>query len=289
MFIVLTSERHFGRAAEKCGISQPSLSAALKQLEGELGVQLVWRGSRFEGLTPEGARVLDWAKRIVADTRTMRDEMRMSRHGLSGNLRLGVVPTALPVITHLTAPFLARHPNVGMQVLSRSSTEILDQIATLQLDAGVTYLDNEPLGRVVTEPLFTEEYCLLLRADHPLRGQTSLAWADLSDLPMCLLTSDMQNRRIIDTALMQAGVQITPRLESNSLIVLVAHVRAGPWVSVVTRDVAAIFATDGILCSVPLSGGPMPRQIGLVAPLREPYTPVLAALLTEIRRDRRQA
>jgi DNA-binding transcriptional LysR family regulator len=289
MFIALASERHFGRAAEKCGISQPSLSAALKQLEGELGVQLVVRGSRFEGLTPEGARVLDWAKRIVADTRTLRDEMRNVRHGLSGNLRLGVVPTALPVITRLTAPFLARHQNVRLQVLSRTSTEILDQIDSLQLDAGVTYLDNEPLGRVVSEPLFTEAYCLITRHDTPLAARGSLSWADLSDLPLCLLTPDMQNRRIIDHALVQAGVQAAPRLESNSLIVLAAHVRAGPWVSIVTRDVAATFASDGALVALPLADGPAPRQLGLVAPLRDPHTPVLAALLTEARRMTRQA
>ncbi len=284
MFIALASERHFGRAAEKCGISQPSLSAALKQLEGELGVQLVQRGSRFEGLTPEGARVLDWAKRIVADTRTLRDEMRAVRSGLSGDLRLGVVPTALPVVTRLTAPFLARHTNVRLQILSRTSTEILDQIDTLRLDAGVTYLDNEPLGRVVSEPLFSEEYCLLCRRENPVAARTELAWSDLSDMPLCLLTPDMQNRRIIDQALALAGVQAAPRLESNSLIVLAAHVRAGPWVSVVTRDVAATFAKDGALCAVSLSGGPAPRQIGLVAPLRDPHTPVLAALLTEARR-----
>jgi DNA-binding transcriptional LysR family regulator len=284
MFITLATERHFGRAAEKCGISQPSLSAALKQLEGELGVQLVVRGSRFEGLTPEGARVLGWAKRIVSDARTLRDEMRSLRHGLSGDLRLGVVPTALPVVTRLTAPFLARHPNVRMQVLSRTSTQILDQIDSLQLDAGVTYLDNEPLGRHVAEPLFSEDYCLLVPTGHSLSGRTDLSWGALSDQPLCLLTPDMQNRRIIDQALAQAGVQVAPRLESNSLILLAAHVRAGPWVSVVTHDVAAIFEMDGALCAVPLSGGPKPRKVGLVAPLRDPYTPVLAALLTEARR-----
>jgi len=287
MFIALASERHFGRAAEKCGISQPSLSAALKQLEGELGVQLVWRGSRYEGLTPEGARVLDWAKRIVADTRTLRDEMRNVRHGLSGDLRLGVVPTALAVVTRLTAPFLVRHPNVRLQILSRSSVQILDQIDNLQLDAGVTYLDNEPLGRVTSEFLFFEEYCLLLRNDHPFSGRASVAWHELADLPLCLLTPDMQNRRIIDLALSQAGVRAAPRLESNSLIVLAAHVRAGAWVSVVTRDVAGTFATDGVIGAVPLTGGPAPRQIGLVAPQRDPHTPVLAALLSEARRSAR--
>jgi len=72
MFIALANERHFGRAAEAVGVTQPSLSSAIKQLEDQLGVQLVFRGARFQGLTPEGQRVLDWALRIVGDTRTLR-------------------------------------------------------------------------------------------------------------------------------------------------------------------------------------------------------------------------
>ncbi|MEC9462732.1 MAG: LysR family transcriptional regulator, partial [Pseudomonadota bacterium] len=81
-FIALARQQHFGRAAEECGITQPTLSAAIRQLEEQLGVVLVVRGSRFLGLTPEGQRVLEWARRIVGDTRTMREEMRAARRGL---------------------------------------------------------------------------------------------------------------------------------------------------------------------------------------------------------------
>ncbi|MFU8898983.1 MAG: LysR family transcriptional regulator [Roseinatronobacter sp.] len=284
MFIALATERHFGRAAERCGVTQPSLSAAIKQLEGELGVQLVWRGSRFEGLTPEGARVLDWARRIVGDARTLREEMRAARHGLSGNLRLGVVPTALPMIAQLTGPYLRRHPNVKIEILSRSSIEILQEIDNLQLDAGVSYLDNEPLGRVVTEPLYRERYLLLMRADHPLASRTTLDWAELAALPLCLLTQDMQNRRIINNELSRAEVPVAPQLESNSVVALVAHVQAGPWVSVVNAHTATLFAATPDMCAVPLQGEGGAKQVGLIAPWREPHTPVLAALLAQARR-----
>lgn len=284
MFMALAAERHFGRAAEKCGISQPSLSAGIKQLEGELGVQLVWRGSRFEGLTPEGARVLDWARRIVGDARSLRQEMRAARHGLSGNLRLGVVPTALPMVADLTGPFIARHPNVQIEILSRSSIEILQQIDDLRLDAGISYLDNEPLGRVVTEPLYTERYLLLTAKSRACAQASTIDWADLSGLPLCLLTEDMQNRRIINHELTQANVPIAPRIESNSIIALVAHVLTGDWVSVVNADTAALFAVRPELCAIPLQGGQGAKEVGLIAPWREPHTPVLAALLVQARR-----
>ena len=79
MFIALAKERHFGRAAEACGVTQPSLSSAIRQLEEQLGVQLVHRGSRFQGLTPEGKRVLERSLKIVGDVRALRDEMRVAR------------------------------------------------------------------------------------------------------------------------------------------------------------------------------------------------------------------
>ena len=102
MFIALAREAHFGKAAEAVGVTQPTLSAGIKQLEDQLGVMLVWRGSRFRGLTPEGQRTLDWARRIVADSRALRDEMRVAREGLSGNLSIAVIPTALTLVADLT-------------------------------------------------------------------------------------------------------------------------------------------------------------------------------------------
>ena len=86
--LALAREKHFGRAAEACGVTQPTLSAGVKQLEEQMGVLLVNRGSRFQGFTPEGQRILEWARRIVGDSRTMRDEMNSLKHGLSGRLRL---------------------------------------------------------------------------------------------------------------------------------------------------------------------------------------------------------
>ena len=95
MLIALAREKHFGRAAESLGITQPTLSTGIRQLEEQLGVKLVIRGSRFGGLTPEGQRALIRARQIVGDTRRLREEMRASREGLAGHLRLAVIPTAL--------------------------------------------------------------------------------------------------------------------------------------------------------------------------------------------------
>jgi DNA-binding transcriptional LysR family regulator len=285
MFIALAKERHFGRAAEVCGVTQPSLSSAIRQLEDQLGVQLVFRGSRFQGLTPEGQRVLDRALGIVGDVRALRDEMRVVRTGLSGNLRIGVIPTALPMVADLTAPFTARHPNVRVSILSRTSVEILTGIEALDLEAGITYLDNEPLGRVSQVPLYTEFYRLLVARGSDLAARPQVRWAELASVPLCLLTADMQNRRIVNQHLGEAGVSAQPMVESNSTIALVAHVLTGRWASVVPKRLADMFVLDGRLVSVPLVEPEAEHTVGLIAARRDPQTPVLQALVDEAGRQ----
>lgn len=284
MFIALATERHFGRAAEACGVTQPSLSSAIRQLEDQLGVQLVFRGSRFQGLTPEGQRVLDWARRIVADIRALRDEMRMVHSGLSGNLRIGVIPTALPMVADLTAPFTARHPNMRVTILSRTSVEILTGIDNLELDAGISYLDNEPLGRVATAPLYTEFYRYLCAPTATLATRTQITWAELAAEPLCLLTADMQNRRIVNTHLAEAGARAVANVESNSTIALIAHVKSGRWSSVVPMKLAQMFTGSGDLVAIPIVEPEAEHLVGLITAKRDPQTPVLQALLDEAAR-----
>ena len=279
MFIALARERHFGRAAQACGVTQPSLSSAIRQLEDQLGVQLVFRGSRFQGLTPEGQRVLDRAVGLVGDLRALKDEMRAVRSGLSGHLRIGVIPTAMPMVADLTGPFAARHPNVKITILSRTSVEILAGIDSLELEAGITYLDNEPLGRVTMAPLFTEFYRLLCAPGSPLAGRARVTWAEVAAEPLCLLTADMQNRRIVNQHLAAAGATVAPAIESNSTIALISHVLTGHWASVVPMKLAQVFVGAGRMISIPIVEPEAEHLVGLITARRDPQTPVLAALI----------
>lgn len=283
MFIALAAERHFGRAAEVCRVTQPTLSSAIRQLEDHLGVQLVFRGSRFQGLTPEGQRVLDWARRIVGDVRALKDEMRTVHTGLSGNLRIGVIPTALAMIADLTGPFTARHPNVRVSILSRTSSEILDGIESLGLDAGITYLDNEPLGRVAHVPLYHEFYRFLCTISSPFAGRKSISWSEVSQVPLCLLTSDMQNRRIVNQHLGQAGAETVAMIESNSTIALISHVKSGVWSSIVPMKLSELFMGQNLI-SIPIVDPEVEHLVGLITPRRDPQTPVLQALIEEAER-----
>ena len=282
--LALARERHFGRAAEVCGVTQPTLSAGIKQLESQLGVLLVQRGSRFLGFTPEGERGLEWARRIVGDTRAMRQEISALTHGLTGQLRIAAIPTALGMVAQLTTPFRARHPDVRFTIFSRTSVEILDLIENLEVDAGITYLDNEPLGKLNTIPLYREQYRLITSIGSPLGDRETVTWAEVANVPLCLLTPDMQNRRIIDQLLKSAGGNPQPMLESNSMIVLFTHVRTGKWASVMPEKLADVLGLRDTVRAIPILEPEAIHTIGLVVPDRDPMTPLNAALVDEARR-----
>jgi DNA-binding transcriptional LysR family regulator len=281
--IALASEQHFGRAAETCNVSQPTLSAGIKQLEDMFGVLLVQRGSRFRGLTPEGERVLEWARRIVADTRAMRQEVDALKRGLAGHVQIAAIPTALAMTAMLTTPYRAKHPEVRFTIVSRTSIQVLGMLENLEVDAGLTYVDNEPLGRVNTIPLYHEEYRLLTSSSGELGNRDRVTWAEVGKVPLCLLTPDMQNRRIIDGLLRSAGAAPSPTLESNSMIVLFAHVRTGKWASIMPAKLAETLGLTESVRSIPIVEPAVTHAIGLVVPDRHPTTPLIQALVDEAR------
>lgn len=282
--LALAREKHFGRAADACGVTQPTLSAGVKHLEEQMGVLLVKRGSRFQGFTPEGERVLEWARRIVGDSRAMREDISALRHGLTGRLRIAAIPTALAMVAQITTPYRDKHPNVQFTIYSRTSLEILELLENLEIDAGITYIGNEPIGRVSIVPLYQEHYRLVTSADAPLGDRESVTWAEVSQVPLCLLTPDMQNRRIINRLLKSAGGESRPTLESDSMILLFSHVRTGRWASVMPEKIAQTLGLTEPIRAIPIVQPDAVQTIGLVVPQREPMTPTTAALVAEARR-----
>ena len=279
LLLALAKERHFGRAAESCGVTQPTMSTGLKQLEDILGVMLVHRGSRFVGFTPEGERALDWARRIVSDTRAMRQDINSFKGHLSGELRIAAIPTVLGMVASLTTPFRARYPDVRFRVVSCTSSDVLGLLENLEVDAGLTYIENEPVGKVRTIPLYRESYRLLTSPDGQFGDRETVTWKEVGQVPLCLLTPDMQNRRIIDRALREAGTEARPTLTSNSIIVLYTHVKTGRWSSVMPAKLADTLGLSDAVRAIPIVEPDVNYSIGLVVSPRDPLTPLLSALI----------
>jgi len=277
----LAREGHFGRAALACHISQPALSAGIRRLETELGVQIVQRGHRFEGLTPEGKKVLMWAHRILAEQDALRHDLSSMRVGLSGVLRVGAIPTALTVASLLTTPLCEKHPLVRVSLESLSSREIVQRLGGFDIDIGMTYVDGEPLGSVRVMPLYRERYLLLTPADGEFAERDSVGWAEAATTPLCLLSAVMQNRRILDRNFAEAGVTVTPSIESDTVSALYAHVATRRWSSVIAHAWLYLFGVPEGMRVIPLERPRRSHQIGLVLADRDPQ-PMLASALLDI-------
>ncbi|HWK38318.1 MAG TPA: LysR family transcriptional regulator [Hyphomicrobium sp.] len=278
--VALGREKHFGRAAEACNVTQSTLSAGLKALERELDMRLVVREPRFAGFTPEGERVVEWAAQIIADYQSLRQDVEVFRGGLKGTLRLGVVPAAMPQIARLTAPFCALHANVTVDVQSISSVEIQRGLDKFELDAGITYLENEPLTNVRKTPLYRERYVFITSRTARWGSSASITWRDAAAEKLCLLNETMQNRRVLNNIAQSIGVEMRPTVTTNSFLSVCSHVCSGEWSSIIPHTFAYIFSGSEDLAVVDLVDPAHSQTIGLVASHRDPLPPLARALIS---------
>jgi len=247
-------------------------------MEESLGVLLVERGQRFLGLTPEGDKALEWAQHVIADYGGLQQHLAESRSGLSGQLRIGAIPVTLPIVSLLTTPFARHHRRIRAVIRSLTSIEIQRGIDDISLDVGITYLDNEPLARVRRFRLYTERYVLLTRR-RGAKDRETISWAEAATHPLCLLTPDMQNRRILDTHFREAGANVQAVIETNSLVTLWSHIHFGHWSTVVPQTFLLLLDSMDGLAALRLVEPNASHAVGIVASERDPLQPLTRAFL----------
>jgi DNA-binding transcriptional LysR family regulator len=284
-FVALAQERHFARTAAASYVSQPALSESIRKLEQELKVPLVRRGQKFEGLTPEGERLVHWARRILADRDALKQEVAALQTGLTGELRLGVVPAAATTVARLTDPFCAAHPLVRVQLeTSLRSAGIVERIRQFDLDAGILYPDRRDIADLLVTPLYQEQQ-VLIAGGELLAGQAdTISWQDATQLPMCLLAEGMRGRRVIDEALATQELTVTPQLETDSVVALLAHVGTGRWASIVPQTWITALGAPAGASVLQLRGPSVTALMALVTNAAEPGS-VVARALVQIARN----
>jgi DNA-binding transcriptional LysR family regulator len=276
----LARERHFGRAAKLCNVSQPALSQAIRQIEASFGVPIIDRRSQgFHGFTPEGQRVLDWARRVLAEYHDLGQELSSLSDSLSGHLRIGLIPVTTPMISLLTSAFHKAHPGVTVSLLSQNFVDIHRKLEQFELDIGLSYLDGVPQGHLRPYVLYRESYYLLAPADHALAAKKSVTWADASALPLCLLTPDMLNRLIINRIFEQVGAAAHTAIETNCAVALCSHVRSGQWFTIVPDSFFYLIGDWKQVVPIPLEDPVASNEIGLLVQERHPMPPLIRAFI----------
>ena len=287
-FVALARERHFGRVAAACHVTQSALSEAIRKLETELGTPLIQRRRSFEGLTPEGERVLVWARKIVDDHRALVDEVSGASAGLSGEIRLGVIPSATTVAADLLGVLGSAHPDLRARcVTSLSSEQIIDRIHRFELDAGLIHPSVAERDSVLLTPVGDERLVVVGSAD-VLAGEGPILAAELAELPLCLLDVSMRGRQVLDRQLERHGVRLTPRIVTDSVESLLALARTGRWATVVPASAVGGLVHPRLRIRE-LIEPEVTLSIVLAVRAEDPQPPATRAILAAVRRRARSA
>ena len=275
--VALEQEGHFGRAAEKCHVSQPSLSSALKSLEKELGIPIILRQQKFQGFTEEGKMVVSWAKRLLADRSAMLEELAIMRKSLHGRLRIGAMPMSSPLFPTVSQLVQKRYPAVQLDIQFMGLDQLIVGLANFEIDIGVTYIQDPLLQRFESLPLYDEPLYLLLPDNDWLtekqRISDTITWKEAAKLPLCLLSKSMRERSVMDEAFESAGCLPKPILESNSIFQLAFHAMAGDLATIVPKRFAHLPNTRQKLLQNPR----IKQTLGLVWVPGDPVLPMTKA------------
>ena len=219
--IAVIEEDHFGRAASRCNVKQPSLSNGIKQLELELGVTLFkrGRGQRLYGVTEEGKRVADWARLILKNCASMRDTISDMQNNLSGTIRLGAITSMSPVLPIILQRIRRAYPLVSVDVRFVGNEELQTGLDNFSIDCGITYMDQAvEMPWCESIPIFEETWSLLVPDSFEFEEIDEISWEQAGNLPLALLRPSMYERAIAEETFIQAGKKVIPKIESESIL-----------------------------------------------------------------------
>lgn len=281
--IALEQTRHFGQAAARCHITQPTLSMRLRNLEDELDLVLVTRGQRFEGFTEAGERVLAWAKTLLAAHDGLFAEAAACRGQLVGNLRLGLVPLSgfnpISYVQKLSASF----PELKFSLSSASSDRIIEDIGNNQLDLGVCYLDHVNPNYLDFFEIGETRVGLLYDTRHYHFEGSEMSWEDAAELPLGMLSTGMHYRKSIDLSFRSRGLNPTPILESDSTYQLFQAIHEGFCCSIMPLDSGQDSPIDN-LAFIQLPDASVLAPLGLVMRKTEPRSAIAEKCFAEARK-----
>lgn len=269
--------RHFARAAEECGLSQPAFSMRIRNLEDRLQTQIVKRGNRYQGLTAEGEIVLARGRDILGQIRSLEEEVQSARGEISGLLKMGVIPTAAAYAARIATTLRASHPGIRMRVDTTSSLSLQQGLEDGRFDAALSYSDGVGSTTLRVEELYQERYVLMVpRALH--QGQTEMSWADAAALPLILLEPEMQNRRILDQVFADAGAEPTVVAETDGFTATLAMAAEGLGAAVLPEVLIGNVGHSEQVVTVRLTEPEIARSVSLITPQRPQEIPVIEAL-----------
>ncbi|WP_121628993.1 hydrogen peroxide-inducible genes activator [Tropicibacter alexandrii] len=283
-FAALAETRHYRRAAERVGISQPSLSQQIVGLEAALGVTLVERGQRGAVLTPQGRMILAQTLRVLEETEHLKALAQDARDGVTGTIRLGSTPTLGPyLLPHVMRRLHAAYPEVKVVIRDAPPAALQDELLTGQQDLILTQLPV-PSGDVTAMRLFREPLKLAMALDHPLARRETIRDADLAGVDVLSLSDAYRLHAQVAGLCEDLGATLRRDYEGTSLDALRQMTALNMGVSFLpalyVRSEASREAGDVIV--KPFRSGRLTRSIGLAWRRRSAHIRIIQKLATII-------
>lgn len=280
--VAVARERHFGRAAEACFVSQPTLSVAVKKLEEELGVQLFERGPAEVTITPAGNRVVEQAQRTLEEAEKIKSIARTTGDPLEGPLKLGVIFTIAPYLLPLLIPVLRRRaPKMPLILEENYTATLTERLKRGDIDAAIVALPFSEPGINVT-PLYDEHFVVALAKTHPWATRKSIAADDLARESLLLLgTGHCFRDQVLNACPALNRSSATPgslqkTVEGSSLETIRLMVASGMGLTVLPASaVPARRAAADLLTYVPFTRPVPDRRVVLASRSSFPRTAVL--------------
>lgn len=276
--VAVAQTRHFGRAAERCFISQPTLSVGIKKLEEELGVQIFERGSNEISLTPVGKMIVEQAQRVLEESQRIKELAEQGKDPLSGPLRLGVIFTIAPYLLPTLVPLLKQNAATMPLIIHENYTQrLLESLRNGDLDCVILALPIDESGLEVT-PLYDEGFVVAVPAEHAWAKRKTVPVQELSDETVLLLSSGNCFRDQVLAACPALGhpqheQSWQKTLEGSSLATIRYMVASGVGITVLP---ATAGSQDTQVVSVPLSGDQqLFRRVALVTRRSFPRQPAI--------------
>lgn len=260
-FLAVCDELHFTRAAEKLGISQPTLSQQIRVLEGELDMPLFDRIGKKIALTEAGVLLKAYASRMIKDEQNAKYAIDELRSDNRGTIRLGVFPSDLDYrLTPLLIQFHMEFPNIRLQVFP--STLIQQEVLENKLDIGIC-LKGQPDKMLIEEDLGMEMYQLIVRKDHPYAARESIELTMLQHTPLVMYPRNFLGRELVEDCCREAGFELEPIMETGSATSILQLVKGGIGGTVQPRSLLNhLENTD--FCSIPIVNNPPYRELKLI-------------------------
>ncbi|NOS76873.1 MAG: transcriptional regulator CynR [Nitrospira sp.] len=262
-FLAVADALHFTKAADRMHVSQPALSAQIKQLEQEVGVPLFDRLGRSVQLTRAGAIFREHATNVLRELETAQSAIAEAEGLHRGALTIGVLQTVNAyVMPEVVTRFVARYSHIAIKLEELSGQDIERRVCDGQLDVGVGF-DPPASDKLECQPLFEEDMVLITARRHRLAKHRHRTLAELRDEPLALLSTDFSARRLIDDSFRKAQVRPNIAVESNSIEGILATVRAGQLTTILPR-LAMGSGGDATLQMVFLTNPTPTRGVGLL-------------------------